>query len=140
MPEVRTFEPRGALDGGKDGLKYYRDMFQQITNWVSLGLSPPVSSMGVGGVTVKPHRYEQRNRHRTTIAHMTILCELCPEQFPAFKKMVRGFFPKIKCGRKVAAATNLPQAEIEVVNDLSGRKRVAVVRIGQGARNTLDVA
>ena len=168
-PEVRTFEPRRALDGGHDGLKYYREMFGQITNLVSLALSPPVPSMGVGGVTVKPHRYEQRNRHRTTIARMTILCELCPEQFPAFVKMVYSFFPKIKCGRKPAAVDNLPHekketnalnlssgkkltivnnlpgvrngviekklssAEIETVKDLSGRKRVAVVRIGHVA-------
>ena len=30
MPEVRNFEPRGALDGGKTGLDYYRKLFEQL--------------------------------------------------------------------------------------------------------------
>ncbi len=29
-PEVRKWEPRQALDGGRDGLKYYREMFRQV--------------------------------------------------------------------------------------------------------------
>jgi release factor glutamine methyltransferase len=29
-PDVKKFEPRSALDGGKDGLKYYDELFHQI--------------------------------------------------------------------------------------------------------------
>jgi release factor glutamine methyltransferase len=30
MPDVKKFEPRTALDGGKNGLKYYDELFHQI--------------------------------------------------------------------------------------------------------------
>ncbi len=30
MPDVKEYEPRNALDGGKDGMKYYRRLFAQL--------------------------------------------------------------------------------------------------------------
>ncbi len=30
-PNIKNYEPRAALDGGKDGLKYYRQLFKQIS-------------------------------------------------------------------------------------------------------------
>jgi release factor glutamine methyltransferase len=37
QPEVRDWEPRVALDGGKDGLKLYRALFKQIPNILKPG-------------------------------------------------------------------------------------------------------
>ena len=30
MPDVKKYEPRSTLDGGTDGLKYYKKLFKQI--------------------------------------------------------------------------------------------------------------
>ncbi len=68
MPEVKKWEPRGALDGGKDGLKYYREMFEQF-----------------------------KLKVKSCKLHVTFLCEICPEQAGPFKKMARGFFPRARC-------------------------------------------
>jgi release factor glutamine methyltransferase len=32
QPEIKKYEPRMALDGGPDGLKYFRELFRQINN------------------------------------------------------------------------------------------------------------
>ncbi len=37
MPEVRDFEPLGALDGGKDGLDSYREMANQLNHALAPG-------------------------------------------------------------------------------------------------------
>ncbi len=36
-PEVRDWEPREALDGGKDGLNYYRRIFEELTEYIKPG-------------------------------------------------------------------------------------------------------
>ena len=37
MPEVRDFEPRNALDGGKDGLDFYRRIIKDSLHWLRDG-------------------------------------------------------------------------------------------------------
>lgn len=37
MPEVKDFEPRNALDGGADGLIFYREITKQAPNWLKDG-------------------------------------------------------------------------------------------------------
>lgn len=37
MPEVARFEPRGALDGGSDGLDYYRRLAAESARWLRPG-------------------------------------------------------------------------------------------------------
>jgi len=37
QPEVRDFDPRGALDGGADGLDFYRRLAMEATNWLAPG-------------------------------------------------------------------------------------------------------
>ncbi len=109
MPEVKKWEPRGALDGGKDGLKYYRELFKQVRGFVH---NPPQPSLTLreGDRSILPLRVRGSERG----LRITVLCEICPEQTGAFKELVRGYFSKAKC---------------EVVKDLAGRNRVMVVKI-----------
>jgi len=37
QPEVRDFDPRGALDGGADGLDFYRRLAIEAPNWLAPG-------------------------------------------------------------------------------------------------------
>jgi release factor glutamine methyltransferase len=36
-PEVREFDPRGALDGGEDGCRFYRLLAEKISRWLNAG-------------------------------------------------------------------------------------------------------
>jgi release factor glutamine methyltransferase len=37
QPEVADYEPRGALDGGKDGLRFYTDIIRDAHDWLKPG-------------------------------------------------------------------------------------------------------
>ena len=63
-PEIKKWEPREALDGGKDGLKYYREMFRQLECKI-----------------------------KNAKCKIIVFAEICPEQTVLFKKMAHGYFP-----------------------------------------------
>lgn len=67
QPEILKYEPRGALDGGPDGLKYYRELFKQIYQFTYCSMFC-----------------------------ITCLCEIAPYQGGEFKKLVRKHFPKAR--------------------------------------------
>lgn len=97
MPEVRKYEPWGALDGGRDGLKYYRELFGQLKDFVI------PAKTGIHDLSI----VDSRSRLRTTV-----LVEICQEQAGAFQKMLHGYFPR---------------AKFKVIKDLAGRNRVVKV-------------
>jgi release factor glutamine methyltransferase len=66
-PNIKNHEPRTALDGGKDGLKYYRCLLKQIKSAKSAGLCPSVLSM---------------------------FLEIAPNQKNKLKKLILKHFPK----------------------------------------------
>jgi len=112
-PEVKKYEPRGALDGGRDGLKYYRELLEQLKQFVIPVIRQPAEEIQKwldprcrSGMTVE--------KGLTRSLATTVLCEICPEQAVPFKKLVRGFFPR---------------AKFEIAKDLAGRNRVVIVKI-----------
>jgi len=66
MPDVKKYEPRQALDGGKDGLKYYRQLFTQLKNY---SLLP---------------------------THYYLLLEICPHQAKAISIIAKQFLSPCK--------------------------------------------
>jgi release factor glutamine methyltransferase len=44
QPEIKKYEPRLALDGGPDGLKYYRELFKQINDLCQSAQNPRLSA------------------------------------------------------------------------------------------------
>lgn len=58
------YEPRQALDGGKDGLMYYRHLFEQLKSW----------------------------RGRQKFASITVLAEIDPHQVDEFRILAKSFF------------------------------------------------
>ncbi len=44
QPEVKKYEPRQALDGGPDGLKYYQELFKELVR----DSSPPILIIEIG--------------------------------------------------------------------------------------------
>ncbi|MFH0856955.1 MAG: peptide chain release factor N(5)-glutamine methyltransferase [bacterium] len=70
LPNVILYEPKLALDGGKDGLKYYRALFKQIKKIQSDFLS------------------------------FYILCEIDPSQKNSIPALVKKYFPSAKIETK----------------------------------------
>jgi len=68
QPEITKYEPRMALDGGRDGLKYYREMFKQLS------------------VFIRKH----------PCLSVLCFCEIDPRQTKNFKKLARKYFSKEK--------------------------------------------
>ncbi len=80
-PEIKKYEPRTALDGGKDGLKYYRKLLEQIKN-------------------LKNENHELQ---------ITILFEIDPSQTKSIAKLIRAIFlaAKIEIKKDLAGRDRL---------------------------------
>ncbi|MBI4280945.1 peptide chain release factor N(5)-glutamine methyltransferase [Candidatus Uhrbacteria bacterium] len=68
QPEIRKYEPRGAVDGGPDGLKYYRQLILQLQKLLITSYRLPV----------------------------TIFLEFDPEETVALRNLVKKSFPAAK--------------------------------------------
>ncbi len=66
-PDVRKYEPRSALDGGRDGLKFYDALFDRIAS-----------------------------RFYRSSTSVTILCEIDPAQKKKIAALTKHHFPKAK--------------------------------------------
>ena len=106
-------EPKRALVGGKDGMKYFREIFEQLHTFLP--------SPGVGRVAAcLPARQGGRERSQSPFDSaqgqngITILIEHDPGQKGKLKKLISQHFP---------------QAEVKFHKDLAGRFRVCSFEI-----------
>lgn len=91
-------EPRSALVGGRNGLKYYRELFEELRIFRHAGLDPASRSM------------DSRLRGNESIV---LLIEHNPSQKRAIESLTKRFFPK---------------AKIKFHKDLAGRDRVTEIK------------
>ena len=116
-------EPKRALVGGKDGMKYFREIFEQLHTFLpSPGVGRPARLNGrSGGVAAcLPARQGGRERSQSPFDSaqgqngITILIEHDPGQKGKLKKLISQHFP---------------QAEVKFHKDLAGRFRVCSFEI-----------
>src|SRR3989338_5133888 len=110
MPEVRNFEPRGALDGGKTGLDYYRKLFEQLKKIHNPSQPPLILRGGDGSKGIPPLRV----RGGEGELRVSVICEIDPHQSDDIKILARTFFPR---------------ASVKIVKDLARLDRVAIIKI-----------
>lgn len=98
QPEIRTYEPRRALDGGPDGLRYYRELIVQLKTFES-------------GI---------RNQE----SGIMLLLEFDPEQTTALKKLVRRAFPnaRLEIKKDLAGRNRILIAEIPSIKHRAPNK------------------
>ena len=95
-------EPKNALVAGKDGLKYYRELFKQI----KIHNSPNPSYLKRGIPPLKLRGGEE--------GLLTLLLEHDPSQVPKLKSLAKKYFQK---------------AKTKFHKDLSGRYRAVEILI-----------
>ena len=72
-PSIR-FEPKSALNGGRDGLRLYRHLFRQLKNF--LGQARPL-----------------KTKKNLPAQKIKLLCEIDPAQKNKFQKLVKKYLP-----------------------------------------------
>ncbi len=70
MPDIKLYEPKNALAAGKDGLKYYRELFKQI------------------------------KKNLPYLSNFHILCEIDQSQKNSMAELAGKYFPNIKTQTK----------------------------------------
>ena len=113
MPDVKKYEPRSTLDGGTDGLKYYKNLFKQIKKLPSPyggaqgpALPPTSYSLPTTSYSPLPTSY--------SLLPITLFLEIDPSQTNTIKKEIKKHFPK---------------AKMRIKKDLSGKNRVVIIEI-----------
>lgn len=110
-PELR-FEPKSALVGGPDGLKYYEMLFKQLTAYLRHGEALRSNLINTGiALSSTPRNY--RNR-------IILLLEIDPAQKNKIKSLGKKYFPR---------------ADINFYHDLSARARVCEIFVGDAILN-----
>jgi len=118
-PNIKNYEPRSALDGGIDGLKYYRQLFKQLTQFKN----PPHSPFSKGGSTGD---LSVRSAGLCPSA-LSVFLEIDPRQKTAIQKIILKYF----------APPPLPSPSqrgrggvgVKFHKDLAGKWRVAEIKI-----------
>lgn len=117
-PSIQA-EPRLALDGGADGLKYYRRLFGQIDNHLLKDLKITESARQKTKTSTQHATHDALHAcpeqcRRVPRYALHLLCEIDPSQKNSIKKLARNFFPS---------------AQIEIKKDLRGHCRLAIITI-----------
>lgn len=108
-PEVKKFEPRTALDGGKDGLKYYNQLFHQVACFFPLtGQCIFSDRERVRSLT------SQTKKNTRAMSDLVLICEIDPSQKTSFAKLAKRHFPN---------------AKVEIKKDLAGLARIAIITL-----------
>ncbi len=102
------YEPKLALNAGRDGLKYYRQLFKQL-----------------------------RKIKKMLCAMCYVLCEIDPSQTSKIKKIIKNQFPEagiypIKSSRKIAGGISRNAKSfnrVKIKKDLRGLDRIIVTKI-----------
>jgi len=128
LPENQglKYEPQQALFGGKDGLKYYRQFFQELQERINppatprkLRLAcPPLASPARNASLAKrawpPGDGRRAWRTGNHESEIMIIVEINPEQTTRIKKIIKDCFPL---------------AKIKIEKDLAGLDRIVLVEI-----------
>ncbi|NQU83918.1 MAG: peptide chain release factor N(5)-glutamine methyltransferase [Parcubacteria group bacterium] len=99
-PDIKKYEPRSALVGGKDGLRYCRELLRDVDSRLSLA----------GDLPQVRRSWNDKGRHGNDVI---VLLEIDPHQAKPIKKIIKEILPK---------------AEVEIKIDLAKRDRLVAIK------------
>lgn len=113
QPEVKRYEPRTALDGGPDGLKYYRQLLAQIKKLPVTSYSPTSERNPEFTLRLPSEAGEQRAK-RSYKLRVTLYFEIDPRETIPLATLIHKIFPNVR---------------ITIKHDLANRARIFVAKL-----------